>query len=75
MELKTAIPLLVVRQFGNVASLNNRYGGATGVQRVLVEGPTPTDAAVRSGVTSSQSPTERPGGIKFTCGGSADPKR
>jgi len=31
MELKTSIPLLVVRQFGNATPLKTRYGGETGV--------------------------------------------
>jgi len=40
-----------------------------GFQRALVEGPTPTDVAVRSGVTSSRLLTarRRSGGIKFAC--------
>jgi hypothetical protein len=44
MELKTSIPLLVVRWFGNVTSLKIRYyGGATGVSTGGVKPPTPTD--------------------------------
>jgi hypothetical protein len=43
MELKTSIPSLAVRHVWNVAPLNTRYGGATGVSTGGVKLPTPTD--------------------------------
>ena len=62
MELKTSILLLVVRQFGNVAPLKIRYGGATGVSTGRGGATDLHGYAVCSGVNSSQSIAGKVGG-------------